>query len=598
MPMPDKLALLLKALLRRSDPAAVGALKRLILENWREYGPQYAVAFVFMGLVAGCTATAAWMMKDVINKIFVDHDQSALTWLPVAVVVIFLVKGFAAYFAELTLSRVGNRVVADLQKRMFDRILAMNVAFFQSRPSHDLIMRITNNAQAAQSSLNMISVGAGRDAFTILSLGAVMIFLDPLLAAIALIGGPLAFLGIRWLIKSAHSLAASEQLSLATIIAVMRETSQGIKVVKSFQLEGLLRGRMVQAVEAVERLGNRIAATQAIVNPLMETLAGLVIAAVVFYAGWRNLKGGQSPGEFFAFMTALLAAADPARRLSKLRVQLATSSVGVMMMYDLLDTPVAEPLIDGKPELQVGSGEVRLESVDFSYQSGAPVLQSLSLVVPAGKTTALVGPSGAGKSTVFALLQRFWTATGGRILIDGQSIYDVSLASLRKELSIVSQDVFLFEGTIAENINAGVVGVTFEQTVAAAKAAHADDFIRALPHGYETLVAELGTNFSGGQKQRISLARAFLKRAPIILLDEPTSALDSETENIIKLALEDLTKGRTTIVIAHRLTTVANADVIYVIDEGKVAECGTHQSLMQQNKIYTRLCRHQLIAAE
>lgn len=597
MDMPAKATSVLNVILRRSDPAATVALKRLITENWRVYGPQYAVAFLFMAIVAGCTATAAWMMKDVINKIFVDRDHAALTWLPVAVMAIFLVKGISGYFAELTLSRVGNRVIADLQKRMFDRVLAMNVAFFQSRPSHELIMRLTNNAQAAQQSLNMLSVGAGRDAFTILSLAVVMLFLDPFLAAIALLGGPLAFLGIRWLIKSAQTLASSEQLSLSTIIAVMRETTQGIKVVKSFQLEPQLRARMYEAIEAVERLGNRIAGTQAVVNPLMETLAGLVIAAVVFYAGWRNLSGGQTPGEFFAFMTALLAAADPARRLSKLRVQLAATTIGVMLMYELLDTPIAEPIADDKPAIKVDRGEVRLENVEFAYQPGASVLQGLSLLAPAGKMTALVGPSGAGKSTVFALLQRFWPATGGRIEIDSQSITDVSLASLRREISIVSQDVFLFEGTIAENICAGVKGATRAAIVEAAKAAHADDFIRALPQAYDTTVAELGTNLSGGQRQRVSLARAFLKRAPIILLDEPTSALDSETEAIIKSALEELTRGRTTIVIAHRLTTVANADVIYVIDEGKVVEQGTHQSLLQEGKVYARLCRHQLIAA-
>jgi ABC-type multidrug transport system, ATPase and permease components len=377
----------------------------------------------------------------------------------------------------------------------------------------------------------------------------------------------------------------------------MRESAQGIRVVKSFQLEPVLRHRMDEGIKAVEKLSNKIAAVQARVDPLMETLGGMAVAAAVIYAGWRNLTFGDTPGQFFAFVTALLMASDPARRLSKLQLQLTTAAVGVKMMYELLDKPAAEVDADNRPDLAVSQGEVRFEDVVFSYDSNTPVLRGLNLVAPAGRTTALVGLSGAGKTTVFNLLQRFWEPAAGVIRIDGQPISEVSVASLRSQIALVSQDVFLFEGTIRDNIAAGRKDATEEEIIAAAKAAQADEFIRSLPHGYDTQVGELGSQISGGQRQRISLARAFLKNAPIILLDEPTSALDSETEQSIQEALQELTRGRTTIVIAHRLSTVANADVIHVMDKGQVIESGRHRELIERGGLYAKLYRIQFANA-
>jgi ATP-binding cassette subfamily B protein len=302
---------------------------------------------------------------------------------------------------------------------------------------------------------------------------------------------------------------------------------------------------------------------------------------------------GQTPGQFFAFITALLLTADPARRLSRLQLKLATASIGVRMMYELLDTPPAETDRGAPQDLLVSRGEVRLEDVSFAYAPGTLVLNDLSVVAPPGKTTALVGLSGTGKTTIFNLVQRFWSPQAGRILIDGQPIGERALASVRKQIALVSQDVFLFEGTIGENIKAGQADLRDADVIAAARSAHADTFIRAMPQGYDTPVGELGGQLSGGQRQRIALARAFLKNAPIILLDEPTSALDSETEQIIQNALAELTRGRTTIVIAHRLATVANADVIHVLDQGRLIESGTHRDLIQRGGLYAKLYRIQ-----
>jgi ATP-binding cassette subfamily B protein len=333
--------------------------------------------------------------------------------------------------------------------------------------------------------------------------------------------------------------------------------------------------------------------TQARVNPMIETLGGFAVAMVVMYAGWRNIQHADAPGQFFAFITALLLASDPARRLSRVQLQLATQAQSVRMLYDLLDTPVTELDEPGKPALVVSSGAVTLRDVTFAYQPGTPVLDDFNLDVSAGKTTALVGTSGGGKTTVFNLLLRFWQPEAGTIAIDGQPIDSVGLVSLRRNIALVSQDAFLFEGTVRDNIRAGMEHATEAEIEAAAKAAHADDFIRKLSRGYDTPVGELGNQISGGQRQRLSIARAFLKNAPIVLLDEATSALDSETEQQIQLAIDRLTAGRTTIVIAHRLSTVLGADRINVIDGGRCVESGTHGELIGRDGIYARLYRLQ-----
>ncbi len=578
------------------DTSTLTVLRRLLGEHGRTYAPRYAVAFAFMGLVAACTSLSAWMMKDVVNKIFVDQDRASLFWIPLVISAIFIVKGFAAYLQEVSLSRIGNRIVAEIQKRMYDHMLKMGVGFYQQYPSSDLITRMTHNARAAQSMLNHVAVGLGRDLMTLIGLIGVMVSQDPILAAICLIGGPVAVV-LKRLSERVQKAALSEVSGITTIVGTVRESAQGIRIVKSFQLEKLLQRRMNEGVEAVERLSNRIVAVQAQVNPLIETIGGLAVAAAVVYAGWRNVSHGDTPGQFFAFITALLMAADPARRLSKLQLQLATSAVGVRMMYELLDKPAAEVDQNQRPELLVGEGEVRFDKVTFSYDPDTPVLRGLDLVAPAGRTTALVGLSGAGKTTVFNLLQRFWEPARGLIRIDGQPIAEASIASLRRQIALVSQDVFLFEGTIRENIAAGRDEASSEEIIAAAKAAQADEFIRSLPNGYDTQVGELGSQISGGQRQRLSLARAFLKDAPIILLDEPTSALDSETEQSIQQALQKLTRGRTTIVIAHRLATVASADLIHVLDNGVVVESGRHRELIERGGLYARLYQIQFANA-
>jgi subfamily B ATP-binding cassette protein MsbA len=369
-----------------------------------------------------------------------------------------------------------------------------------------------------------------------------------------------------------------------------------VRVVKAFTLEDAMARRMNTAVERVQARNNKLVAINARTSPLVDTLGGLAFASVIFYAGWRALHHGDTPGEFFSFITALLLAYDPARRLSKLQVKLAQASIGVRMMFELIDT---EPVLKdrpGAPDLTVEKGEVRFDGITFGYNPGEPVLEDLTLLAASGKTTALVGLSGSGKTTLMNLILRFWDPEAGRVLIDDRDIRDVRLMSLREKVALVSQDVFLFQGSIRDNIRSGCADATDAEVIAAAKAAYAHHFIEAMPRGYETDVGELGTQLSGGQRQRISIARAFLKNAPIILLDEPTSALDSESEQAIQRALAQLTERKTTLVIAHRLATILNADCIYVIDKGRVAESGTHLQLIKNDGLYARLYEIQFAA--
>lgn len=574
-------------------PTTFDLLKRLMKENGREYAPQYALVVVCMLLVAAMTSLSAYVLKYVIDTIFVHQNRAALVGITFGIVAIFVAKGFAAYFSEVVLGTIGNRLVAQTQKRMFEHMLKVDVAFFQQYSSSELVTKMSYNANAVRDMLNMVSLNLGRDLFTIIGLVITMIALDPILSAIALIGGPVAALSSRKMVERIKKATRSEVHSLSGIVQITREVSQGAQVVKSFQLENKMRVRMFDAIEAVQRLSNKMLRIGAGVNPLMETIGGCAVAAVVFYAGWRNLYHGESPGQFFAFITALLMCADPGRRLSRVQLQLATAAVGVRMMYELMDSPAREDEPPGRPELVIKSGQIVLRDVSFRYVENKPVINGMSFSVPAGKVTALVGHSGGGKSTVFALLQRLREPNSGVIEIDGQVIADVSLKSLRHNISVVGQDAFLFEGSIIDNIRAGLDNASDEQCIEAAKSASAHEFIMSLPRGYENPVGELGAQVSGGQRQRIALARAYLKSAPIILLDEPTSALDSETEDAIQRELRTLTKGKTTLVIAHRLSTILHADLIHVIEAGRVIESGSHDQLIASGGAYNRLFKLQ-----
>ena len=564
-------------------------MKRVLAESGRRYWSRYALAIALMSVAGGCTALAAWIMKDVINEIFVARDRAAMMLIPLAIVGLFLLRGITMYLGEITLSRVGNRIVAETQARLYRHILRQDSAFFKIYPSGDILTRITSNAASMRDMLNQITLSLGRDLITLIALLAVMLSQDITMSIMVFAVGPIAFLALRTLTQKIQGIARKTYTTSAEGISTVRDTVQGIETVKSYQLEEHLEKKLGVTIETQRRTNNRMAAIQASIAPLIEIFAGAAVAGVIFYTGWRLTEEGTPPGSFFAFVTALLMAAEPARRLARVQGQLVASSTGVRMLYEIIDLPSPEAEVPGRPSLHITSGEVSFKNVTFKYIDELDVLRGITFTAPGGKTTALVGLSGSGKSTTLSLLERFWTPASGSIEIDGQNIQDVSLSSLRRNIAFVSQNTFLFQGTIKENLVAGTPDRTMEDIVVAARSAQIHDFIASLPQGYDTPVGELGSSLSGGQRQRLSIARAFLKDAPILLLDEPTSALDSETELALRQSLDKLANGRTTIVIAHRLATVVGADQILVLENGRIVEKGTHRDLIGTGATYARI---------
>ena len=576
-----------------------GDVSRLLKENIRAQPKLYAVAVLAMVLVAATTAMTAWIMQRIVDSMTTEAGRSQVYVVALMVLAIFFVKGWATYIQMVVLTRAGNRIVATQQVRLFDKLLKQGVAFFNLTESSNMLMRVTQSAQAARMVIDQIVTAYVRDLLTLVGLVAVMFYQNAFLSLVALVFGPLALLGVRVLLKKVRSIAEQELASLGEIIKVIQETSTGIRVIKAFALEERMAERMRGAVRQVEKRSNAIARLQSITSPLMDSLSGLAIASVVVLSAVNLFGSGTTtPGELMSFVTALLMAYEPAKRLSRVRVVIETGMVGVRMMFKLLDRPDVLTEHPEAADIPPGRGEVVFEGVSFNYRAAKPVLSALSTTFEAGKTTALVGPSGGGKSTILNLIMRLYDPVKGRVLVDGHDLSRATFRSLRERMSYVGQDTFLFSTTVMENIRAGRPGATDDDVTEAAKAAHADEFIRAMPKGYATQVGENGAFLSGGQRQRIAIARAILRDAEILLLDEATSALDSESEGLVKESLARLTEGVTTIVIAHRLSTVLNADKICVIENGRIIEEGSAQELLRSGGTFKRLFDQQFGNAE
>jgi subfamily B ATP-binding cassette protein MsbA len=578
-----------------TDPASsLGLIWRLLSDYGFSRWRRYAVAMGLMGFAASATALTAYLAGDVINQAYVNHNFQAVIQVSLLIMLVFTLRGAAVYGHSVMLSRIGNGIVAENQRRLFSKIQQQNLSYFDNRHSSELLARLSTGAGAANTTLNLVITAIGRDLLTLTALTIVMFVQDPVMSLVTFVIVPPIVLGLRKLVRRVKYVAMSQWQGGAQTFETLQETIQGIRLVKSFTLEDQMRARFHANVARVQGDSNKMARVSNRTGPLVETLAGLAIAVLMIYAGHRVINTGASPGEFFSFMTAFLLAYEPAKRLARLNLDLNVALVGVRILFEIIDAPPTEPADENKPPLKVTSARLEFRNVTFSYRRGEPTIRNMSFVADPGRMTALVGPSGGGKSTVLNLILRFYEIEGGVITIDDQDIASVSRRSLRSQISYVGQDVFLFRATVRENIAFGRPGASEADIVAAAKAAQAHDFISTMPQGYDTPIGERGLGLSGGERQRVAIARALIKDAPLILLDEATASLDSESEHHVQQAIAELCKGRTTLVIAHRLSTIMHADKIVVIEAGEITDSGRHEELLRKGGRYALFYRLQL----
>jgi ATP-binding cassette subfamily B protein len=612
-----------------ADPTSRNLIRRVLKENFHLYVGRYIMAFILMACTAAATAVSVFLMQNITAVVFGSREATQQQSVPIpstgsfiadrihqiseffislfvstpglfqifsvsiAIVFVFLIKGLSTYGSSVILTKIGNNIVARQQRRLGNHVLDQSLAFFVHFPSSDLITRVSQAASSASTVMNLLMTRI-QDVLTAIALLLAMFKLDWQLTCAALfIFLPITF-SLSLLIKRIRKIANSQFKTFIQVISAIQEAIIGNKLIKSYNLENSMRQRFDEAIRGVEKLSNKMAIVSARTSPIMEFIGGVAVAAIVFYGGYRNLVLGQSADSLIAFLTALLLAYEPVKRIARMNVSLHAALIGLKMLYNVLDSDHSIPEADDAKPLQLSKGNIALKNVTFSYRPKQPVLRDVSLTCSGGNVTALVGPSGSGKSTILNLIERFYAVDSGRIEIDGQEISGLKTESLRAHLSLVSQDTFLFSDTLRNNIRFARPNATDAEIEAAARAAFAHDFIMEQPQGYDTQVGENGGSLSGGQRQRISIARAFLKNAPILLLDEATSALDSESEKQIQLAFDTLMQGRTTIVIAHRFSTIRNALTIHVMQNGKLVASGSHQELISDEKsLYAHLYRLQ-----
>lgn len=557
---------------------------RLLLESFDEHRWRYFFAIIAMVLVASTTALSAWIIGVIVDTMATPENRTKVYMVALGVVMIFTLKGIATFAQSVLLARAGNRIVAQKQVQIYNRMVGQGLSFFNLTESSDLLLRLTQSAQMARAVIDTLVTGYVRDLLTLAALIGLMIYQQPLLSTICLIVGPASLYLVQKILVRVRDVVQQELAGMTDIIKVVQETSVGVRVIKAFGLEPIMSSRMDRAVRQVEHRVNKIVSLEAATTPIMDTLVGLAIGGIVLMSTVTIFgHSAGTPGQLISFVTAFLMAYEPAKRLSRMAVVLETSMVGVRIMYDILDAPATMVEAKDAIDLEPGGAGIQMRNVEFAYATGPTVLNGVTLDFPQGKTTALVGPSGGGKSTMLNMLLRLYDPTVGSVSINGLDIRNATFASLRKSIAFVGQDTFLFSQTIKQNLRLARPDASDDEIIEAAKMANADEFIQKLPNAYDTPIGENGSFLSGGQRQRLAIARAILRRAPILLLDEATSALDSHSEKLVRDALEHLTKGVTTVVVAHRLSTILQADQICYLDGGQVIERGTLAELLAAN---------------
>jgi subfamily B ATP-binding cassette protein MsbA len=560
-----------------------------LLRYVKPYWGVFALSILGMLISAATEVALPVAVKPFLDGTFVDKDAFLIKWVPVALVVIFVFRGLGAYIGTYASTWVGNKVVMDLRDIMFRRMLALPLGYFHDNTTGNLISRFTYDAtQVTSAATNVVTVLV-KDSLTIIGLLAYLLYLDWKLTMISLIMVPPIALAVRYFNVRLRNMSRATQQAMGDITQVLQETVECNKVVKIFGGQEYEANRFAETSNRLRGFNMKQTAAAAANVPIVQLLAALAVAVVVYYATLQAQANTTTVGSFVSFLAAMLMLTAPLKRLTGVAEHLQRGLAAAESVFALLDE--APEKDEGTVELERARGDIRFDRVTFRYpRAEQPALLGVTVAIRPGETVALVGPSGGGKTTLANMVPRFYHPTSGRITIDGHDLESLSLASLRRNIALVSQEVALFNDTVAANIAYGqAAGASREAIERAAQAAHALDFIRAMPQGFDTLIGENGVRLSGGQRQRLAIARTILKDAPILILDEATSALDSESEKHVQAALERLMQGRTTIVIAHRLSTIEKADRIVVLDKGEVAEIGTHSELLGRGGIYTRL---------
>jgi ATP-binding cassette subfamily B protein len=585
---------------KKIDPAeTTQMIRRVLSENFSAHKFSYLKAIAGSLMISGATVFVGYIMRDVINDIFYKQRADLIIYIAGSILLAFILRGLGSFIQAVQLAKIGNNLAAIYQKRVFAHLMKLGLNFYNDHRSGHLAAQINQNIGGMRDLMNMTITSVARDAVMLIGLLGIMIYQEPYLSLFSLLIAPPLILTVTYVSRRIRTVTREVVHLNSHLLGAMQETTQGIAIVKAFTMEDQLRGKINGLIEQAEARSNKIASVSERVTPISEILAGIAIASVIAYAGYRAIAEQQPPGTMFAFITSMMLAYDPARRLARLQVSLERALVNARMIYEILDLKPAQSDRADATDLQVTEGTVQFDDVHFAYHpKDSPeyqqVLNGISFIAKAGETTAIVGASGAGKSTLITLLQRFYDVGSGRIFIDDQDIAGVTVNSLRRSVAYVSQQPYLFEGTIADNIRYGRPDATQDEIVEAAKLANAHEFIIRQPLGYDSPVGENGVTLSGGQRQRLSIARAIVRKAPILLLDEATSALDNDSEKRVQQALETIMKDHTTIVIAHRLSTVVNADKIIVMEAGNIVEEGRHADLITiENGVYARFYKLQ-----
>ncbi len=568
-------------------------LKR-ILELVRPYWVRLGFAIVLMAIVGSLSGLTAYLVKPVMDSIFVEKNARMLKILPVLVLAVFFVRSLCDWGQRYQMRYVGLKIISDLRQRLYDHIQDLSLSFIERNSTGVLMSRITNDVNLLQGAVSAAITSFLKDSFTMLGLVFVVFYQDWKLASLAILILPGAYFLIDLMGKKMRRYSQKCQEAMGDISSIVQELLRGIRVVKAFNGEEYELRRFDRKNERIFKYNMRISVVQGLSSPLMELLGAFGIATIIGYGGFQVIRGQSTPGTFFSFLAALFMLYKPMKRLSKVNNLIQNGLAAANRIFDVLDTRVEVVNRPGAIELKNVRKGIEFKNVSFTYGEGL-VLRNINISIAAGDVIALVGVSGGGKTTLASLIPRFYDLTEGEILIDGVDIRNFTIESLRSKIAIVNQEPFLFNDTIRNNIAYGNFDKTEDDIIKAARAAYAYDFIMKLPDGFDTVVGDRGVSLSGGQKQRICIARAFLKDAPIIILDEATSSLDNESEKEVQKSLFNLMKGRTTIIIAHRLSTVIHAKKIFVISGGRIIEAGSHDELMKAGGEYSKLYEMQFL---